>query len=253
MVLQCDVDGGAGGDARLAPSWLGAATLDSLTEVNERGFALLAEQAAVTGAPPGGQLREVGALWRGLDATARRRAAACPYLLLDVGFAERERWRAPAQVSEPARATATAFFTVPGAVDALRLSLTLGWHLARTQVMAARLLLGMPPACVASIAALTLGQVHGLAERHPEWLRLRWPSRPELWRELLRAAGAGEARALERARLYGLTLLAAEARAAAAAPPAAPAAPLRIAALGGVTSPAGTASTGPSPRSPARP
>jgi len=252
MLLQCDADGGAGGEARLAPSWLGAATLDSLTEINEQGLALLAEQAAVPGAPPGAPLREVGALWRGLDAPARRRAAACPYLLLDVGFADRERWRAPAQVSEPARAHGGAFFTVPGAVDALRLALTLGWHLARTQVTAARLLLGMSPVCVTSIAAMTLSQVHALAGRHPEWLRPRWPSRPELWRELLRAAGAGEARALERARLYGLTLLAAEARAAAAAPPAVPAAPLRIA-PGGVTSPAGTASTGPSPRSPARP
>src|SRR5437763_16844725 len=40
----------------------------------------------------------------------------------------------------------------------------------------------------------------------------RWPTRVRVWRELLLAAAAGEAPALERARLHGLTLLAAEAR-----------------------------------------
>jgi hypothetical protein len=242
MLLQCGTEGDVGGDARREASWLGAAALESLAELNEAGLALLAEQAAAPGAEPAAPLREVGALWHALDREARRRAAAVPYLLLDGGFADRERWRysgAP-QVADSGRAAGPAFFTVPGTLDVARLLFTYAWHLARSQGAAARLLLGMPPGCATLIAGLTLRRIHTLAERHPEWLRPRWPAHAPLWRELLLAAGSGEARALERARLHGLTMLAAEARSAAG-----------LAAR--FTSPAGTGSTAPSLRSPARP
>jgi hypothetical protein len=253
MLLQCGTEGGVGDEPPAAAAWLGATTLDSLTELNEIALALLAEQAVAPGVP-GPLLREVAAAWGGLDAEARRRAAACPYLLLDAGFADRERWRPPA-AGESGRSFGAAFFSVPGTVEVARLTLIFAWHLARAQSIAARVLLGVPPACVALIAALTLRQIHALAERHPHWLRPRWPSRREWWRALLAAAASGEPRALERVRLHGLTLLATGVRAV-AAPELATAAPLALrsaAPLRCVISPAGTASTAPSPRSPARP
>jgi hypothetical protein len=257
MLLQCGMDGDADEDARRAAWWLSAATLESLAELNELGLALLAEQAAAAAEPRAALLREVGALWRTLDPVARRRAAAVPYLLLDGGFADRERWRhsAAPQVADAGRAACPAFFSVAGTVDVARLLFTYAWHLARAESAAAQLLLGMPPGCAALIAGCTLRRIHTLAERHPEWLRPRWPAHPELWRELLLAAGSGEAHSLARARLHGLRMLAAEARAAAAAATAAvatgrAAGPPERARL---TSPAGTMSTAPSPRSPARP
>jgi hypothetical protein len=240
MLLQCGMDGEAGEDARRA-AWLGPATLESLAELNEMGLALLAEQAAAPAGPPVALLREVGVLWRTLDRDARRRAAAVPYLLLDGGFGDRERWRrgAAREVADPARGLCPAFFTVPGTIEVARLAFTYAWHLARAEGAAARLLLGMPSGCATLIAGCTLRHMHTLAERHPEWLRPRWPAQAPLWRELLLAAGSGEPRALTRARLHGLTMLAAEARRAAGRAP--------------LTSPAGRASTAPSPRSPARP
>lgn len=256
MLLQCGIDGDAGEDARYAASWLGAATLESLAELNELGLALLADQATAAAGPPVALLREVGTLWRTLDREARRRAAAVPYLLLDGGFADRERWRQPLpQVADSARGVAPAFFTVPGTIEVARLLFTWAWHLARAESAAARLLLGMPAGCATLIAGCTLRQMHGLAERHPQWLRPRWPAHPELWRGLLLAAGSGEPRALARARLHGLTMLAAEARRAAGAVPAAGASGRAAGATGRapLTSPAGTTSTAPSPRSPARP
>lgn len=239
MLLRCGIEGDEAEEARHA--WLDAPTLESLAELNELALGLLVEQAAAPAAEPRALLRELGALWRTLDPQARRRAAAVPYLLLDAGFGDRARWRptAAAQVAEPDRAAPPAFFTVPGTVEVARLLFTYAWHLARAQSAAARLLLAMPAGCAAVIAGYTLRRMTTLAERHPDWLRPRWPAHPELWRELLTAAGAGEARALERARLHGLTMLAAEARAAAALPR--------------LTSPAGTMSTAPSPRSPAHP
>jgi hypothetical protein len=215
MLLQCGSERGAGADRFAAGAeWLRPETLESLVELNELCLTLLAEQAAARGVAGSPLLRQIGELWRVLDAGARQRAAACPYLLLDAGFADPARWRAlrTPQVAEAARAGYPPFFTVPAATEVARLAFTYAWHLARSQGAAARLLLGMPATSAALISRYTLRQIQTLAESHPEWLRPRWAGRAQVWRELLLAAAGGEGAALERARLRGLTLLAAEAR-----------------------------------------
>jgi hypothetical protein len=220
MLLHCERENGAAeaGSARAA-GWLAAGTLDSLSELNESCLALLAEQAAVRCGPPDGLLQQFAALWHDLDGAARRRAAACPYLLLDAGFADPLRWRrAPApRVGDAGSARYACYFTVPAAVEVARLVFIWGWHLARSQAAAARLLLGMAAPSALLIGGYTLRQINALAEGHPEWLRPRWPARVQVWRELLLAAAAGEPTRLERARLRGLPLLAAEARLASTA------------------------------------
>ncbi|MGB6603537.1 MAG: hypothetical protein WBE65_04520 [Steroidobacteraceae bacterium] len=215
MLLHCEMSGGERTGLQPVAAWLRAETLDSLLELNELGLALLAEEAAARGSADGLPLPAVGELWRALEPAARRRAAACPYLLLDAGFADPQRWRRVASWhvgDAAAHGSYAAFFSVPGAIELNRLVLTYAWHLARTQGAAARLLLGMPAPCAQLIAQCSLRQMHGLAEAHPEWLRPRWAGREELWRELLAAAAAGEAGALEQAHMRGLTLLAAETR-----------------------------------------
>ena len=230
MLLQCGSEAAsAAGEARRTFSWLRAETLETLAELNELGLTLLVQEATLQGALHGPHvpplLRELGTLGGKLEPQALRRAAACPCLLLDAGFADAARWR-PAPWGQVGDAAASAgsggFFTLPSTVEVARLVLTFAWHLARTEVPAARLLLGMPAACAASIGALTLRRIYALAERYPHWLRPRWAGRPQVWRELLAAAQAGEPRPLEQAHMRGLTLLAAEVRAAATlAPPAA--------------------------------
>ena len=86
---------------------------------------------------------------------------------------------------------------------------------------AARLLLGMSGPCAALISQWSLRNIQALAEAHAEWLKPRWPARIAVWRELLQAAVTGDEGALERARLHGLTLLAAEVRGSESARPAA--------------------------------
>lgn len=215
MLLQCGSENGAGAEGDgVAGAWLRPGTLESLTELNELSLALLAEQALARGAAASPLLRQIAELWCGLDGAARRRAAACPYLLLDAGFADPVRWRVSpaAQVADAGHGSYTAFFTVPAATAVARLVFTYAWHLASSQVCAARLLLGMPASSAALIGRHTLRQIQALAESRLDWLKPRWPARVQVWRELLLAAAAGESPALERSRLRGLTLLAAEAR-----------------------------------------
>ena len=195
-------------------SWLHAETLESLAEVNEQCLELLCDQAAITRVNPA-MLAELRSLWGGLDASARRRIARCPCLLLDAGFVSAARWAAvhERRVHDRERPPPeVAFFTVPRTVPVMRLVLTYAWFLARTQSVAARLLLGMSGQCVRLIGACTLREVTLLAEGQPQWLKPRWPEQSSVWRELLTTAGSGEPQALERLRMRGVQLLAGEVR-----------------------------------------
>jgi len=216
MLLQCETEDGTG-RARAA-AWLPAGTLESLFELNEFALALLAEEAALRPQAPSPLLRQIAALRGVLGEMAVPRAAACPYLLVDAGFADPRRWRYERrEVNDGYGAEAPGFFTAPGATALSRLVLTYAWHLARAEGAAARLLLGMPGSVAALIGRCTLRRIEHLAEEHPGWLTPRWPSRVAVWRELLLTAAAGESPALERVRLKGITLMAAEARLAALA------------------------------------
>lgn len=197
-----------------AQPWLGTVTLNVLAELNEQCLSLMAEEAAQN--PTSGQplLRDLAHLWSKLDAPAVKRAAACPYLLMDTGFADPQRWLwAQGQhVLERERGPTVPFFTVPRAGALMRTVLTYGWHLAQNRQSAARLLLGMSPECVNLVRDYSLIEVSELAGKHPAWLQPRWPNHVRIWREFLSAAVAGEGRSLQQARLRGLQILAADAR-----------------------------------------
>jgi hypothetical protein len=210
------VDEALAGPSWSSQPWLGGEALNTLAALNEQSLLLFAEQAAV-GDPActNPLVRELAQLWPKLDADALRRAAACPYLLLDTGFADPSRWlwAHGHQVLERERGPTVPFFTVPRASVVMRKVLTYGWHLAQSRESAARLLLGMAAPCVKLVGSLTLSQLDDLAETHPAWLQPRWPQRVRVWRELLLAARSGEGASLQQARLRGLQILAADARA----------------------------------------
>jgi len=195
--------------------WPCAEMLATLTELNEQCLELLTEQAMLdtgSGAPI---LRELGELWSRLDASARRRAASCPYLLLDAGFSDPHRWRWAGNhgVQDREPAGYPAFFTANGLVRVAHQIFTDAWYIVRTQPAGAALYLGMPAHCALLLRACTTRQITELAIQHAGWLRPRWSGRVKIWRELLSAAIAGEGSKLERARLHGVQLLAMELRA----------------------------------------
>jgi hypothetical protein len=218
MLLQRETEEEAVGEfAALAAASLRSEALDSLVQLNGQCLELLADQALAQPAQGNLLLRQVGEIWRTLDEPARRRAASCPYLLVDAGFSDPGRWRwlEGRHVNDGAPASYGSFFTVPRASAVARQVFLYAWHLAQSRHTGAQLLLGMPSYCSHVIGACTLPQIHELAERHPEWMRPRWAGKVKVWRQMLLAAASGEVVALENARMHGLQLLAGEVRAAA--------------------------------------
>jgi hypothetical protein len=198
-----------------AHAWLRAETLAALAELNEQCLDMLALQYAASPAASAPLLvREAGPLLRAMDPDARHRAAACPYLLFDAGFADQQRWTwvSGNYVRDMEKKDVRPYFTLQQTCSMSRLVFTYAWHLARSQNAAARLLLGMSAHCARLITVCTLKQIHELSEAHPEWLQPRWPARPQFWRELLTSANSGDSSAMEQARLRGLQLMAAETR-----------------------------------------
>lgn len=183
----------------------------SLLELNSECIELLVEQAHAKGAAQATPvICHLGQLWRSLSPDARRRAAACPYLLVDVGFSDTSRWVDTKSVQRMPRVSP--FFTVPRTASVARRVCVYAWHLSQSHNSAAQVLLGMPQRCADLIASRTLTQVHELAEKHPEWMTPRWPTLVSYWRDLLLAAESGKLRALLSARMRGLRLLATEGR-----------------------------------------
>lgn len=216
-MLQRETDEEMVGEwTNLAAASMRAEAFDSLVQLNGQCLELLAGQALAAPAQGNLLLRQIAEIWRTLDAAARWRAASCPYLLVDAGFSDPSRWRRleGGHVNDGAPAPYASFFTIPRASAVARQVFIYAWHLAQSKNTAAQLRLGMTTYCTHVIGACTLPQIHELAERHPEWMRPRWPTKVKVWRELLLAAGSGEVVALENSRMHGLQLLAGEVRAA---------------------------------------
>lgn len=203
----------------------GEDVLGMLTELNEQCLALLADQALRPIPPPTPppMFRELVNLWGQLDVNSRRRAAACPYLLMDAGFCDPYRWQwlsdqhanARSGVQDTLRAPVSfgKFFTAPSLIDVARKVFTSAWYIAQSQPLGATLFLGMPANCVALLRTCSMQQLMDLADEHAGWLRPRWPGRPKVWRDLLEAGLSADPAALELARLHGRQLLAMELKA----------------------------------------
>ena len=198
--------------------WLRPELLPSLAELNDQFLELLVLQARTHAALASNPLlQQLRPLLVGLDPGARRRVAACPYLLADAGFADPQRWlwahgygvRDAEPIAQPHACI------IPRGIALARQVFAYAWHLVRSHRNVARVVLGMPGSTAEILASYTLGQTMVLADIHPEWLQPRWPLHVRMWRELLESALQGEGPLLEKARMRGVQLLAAEARSSA--------------------------------------
>ncbi|MGH8199358.1 MAG: hypothetical protein ACREVO_03175 [Steroidobacteraceae bacterium] len=193
--------------------WLRRDMLEALAEVNHTCLGLLAEQALALGSQAQHALRQVGELWRALDERSRWQAAACPYLLVDACFGEPQRWQwlSGPRVNDTPRIPYASFFTVPQTAAVARTVFVYAWSMVVNHWEGAPAVLGIHPYCASLLGTCSVTQVHELAERGCGWLRPRWHKQVPLWRRMLLAAAEDDVVALERARMHGMQMLAAEA------------------------------------------
>jgi hypothetical protein len=146
--------------------------------------------------------------WRRLNAAALRRLSCCPYLLLDAGFAQPQRWDWIASAGVMEATARGGYFARAGGVGLVRRTLVLAWHLARSNRVTARVILGMSALSAERIAASRLADLEALAELAPGWIVPRWEQQPNVWRQLLAAGCRAQPQLLRQAQLRGLQLLA---------------------------------------------
>ena len=208
--MQRDMGNGTSG-------WMKPELLPSVMELNAQCVDLLIHQARSAREAALPLPCELRPLLLNLDLNARRRVAACPFLLMDAGFADSRRWlwAHGYEVCEAQPVTEAPVLSASRSTALARHIFAYAWHLSRSDRKAARMILGMSPATADVLSTYTLMQTVGLAEVHPQWLQPRWPRHLRMWRDLLDAAMSGEEFVLEQARLRGVQLLAAEARSSA--------------------------------------
>jgi len=198
--------------APLCGAW-DSALLGPVAEINEQMLECLQQLAAQTAAIANASVpRLISSLrshWCRLEPKALRGLAACPYLLLDAGFAHPKRWQraAAAGVMDVPRARSGYFGTQTG-ITLIRRTLLLAWHLARANRVMAGVVLGMTAASADNIARSQLRDLDALAELAPGWIVPRWEQQPIVWQQLISAACSGQPLSLRQAQLRGLQLLA---------------------------------------------
>lgn len=178
-----------------APRWRGLDLLQLVYQLNERVFTLLKEDSAQS------------ELWLALDEAAVRRAAAFPFLIVDVRFVDEVWWRASLTSTENSMSESSSVWPAEVARQLMSEVLVFAWHTVKWDRRVARLVLGMLPAVMEPIAALTPQQLDAIARRSAGAMRLRWEENRKFWSRLVDGARRNDEQLLAELHLHGELLL----------------------------------------------
>jgi hypothetical protein len=186
-----------------APSWKGQESLILVHRLNQRALLAVAELAQSTQPSEVPTLINDRALWAALDPQAIQRLTRLPFVLLDAHFSSEHTWRTITYPPAPTSTPPLAQPWLPPTANALMTELLIfAWHAVRADRRLPRLLLGMAPAVMESIAALMPEHLTSLATLCSGNLRLRWQDHSDLWRHALLTAQSGDASALAEVHLH---------------------------------------------------
>ena len=209
-----DAAGQQGGDG--AGGWFGLDLLAELQMVNLKTIHWLRALARQGGAatPGAAMLADNSALWLALDDAAAAQLSVCPCALTDAEFANSATWESIAAAAvrdwaPQAQRDAGAILLDDAAGRQLaRLTVNLGWHLARHRPLAATVALGMCSGTLQQLQGMRLAAVDVLPDWLPALVRPRWHDEPRVWSYLLEAAISAAPLRLESARVGALQLIA---------------------------------------------
>jgi hypothetical protein len=139
--------------------------------------------------------------------------ASCPYALHGMSLHDEAFWSAPQPMPEPPPVNGLAASLAPAALkevqDFLFVALAYGWHLAETNPVAARWMLGANAVELARLTALPFTSLRQIAQDYPGLLRARLWDRRRFWEDLVEAVESGSRQARFAAVSLGLQLSAA--------------------------------------------
>ena len=169
--------------------------LDAVSAVNSQLLDALVESARrdVPGFPLDESLRSRMA---SLRLEERRWAAGCGVFLVDAKFVEFSCWREMALPSETALSTEALppWLPIEESRSLAYSALLLAWYVMHASPAVARVLLGMSGSGVLAYRKLTIGDLAQLARCRPDCVRPRWPTRLDVWAQLIEGAGGAEPR-----------------------------------------------------------
>jgi hypothetical protein len=169
--------------------------LDAVSAVNSQLLDALVESARrdAPGFPLNESLRSRMARLR---LEERRRAAGCGVFLVDANFVEFSCWREMALPSETVLSTETLppWLPIEESRSLAYSALLLAWYVIHANPAAARVLLGMSATGVLAYRKLAIGDLAQVARCRPDCIRPRWPTRADVWAQLIEEAGGTEPR-----------------------------------------------------------
>jgi hypothetical protein len=169
--------------------------LDAVFAVNSQLLDALVESARrdAPGFPLDESLRSRMAR---LSLEERRRAAGCRVFLVDAKFVEFSCWRDMELPSETALSTETLppWLPIEESRSLAHSALLLVWYVIHANPAVARVLLGMSGSGVLAYRKLTIGDLAQVARCRPHCVRPRWPTRADVWAQLIEEAGGAESR-----------------------------------------------------------
>lgn len=192
--------------------WASLEAIATLTELNTRCFAMLAESAhAETITSECAFYRHLD-LWRRVDQRGCERAGRCPVLLLDLNFENLGWWKRVCRdpFNIPHTADGVSLIAKDCARSLLREILMGVWRLGSALPNAANLLFGMAPGVSVEISKLSVSAVERIADGYARDLRPRWEENDVFWKSLLEAAIGIDDEALFTVSLHCLQLLGSE-------------------------------------------
>lgn len=163
----------------------------SLFDLNRQTITLLADVAATPLSDRNWSgWRRLGSELAPLNATQREDLARCPFSLLDAGLCDVPRRTYADDVSKESGQAELLFspISLQTRLDHLAHAACLfAWHLARSDVIAARLVFAMNSASTSLMAQVTLTDIRRIAQEQVcnGRVRPRWHNRPDIWSRLV--------------------------------------------------------------------
>ena len=167
---------------------------DAVSQVNAQFVELLCSHAAVPTAPfPLPRvLRERLANLSEID---RSKLARCGTLLVDIGLAEPHRWRTDSDMLETANwaiARSSHWLLPHEGFLIAHATVLIVWSILHSKSPETDILLGTSPESARVIATMGVKELSRIAQRHPEWVHVRWAHVPSVWCDLLDFATASD-------------------------------------------------------------